>query len=51
MLWPLQGQGDDQILRAAGGDISAKEAMFSNFNLLKIALKASRGTRNPDAMS
>jgi hypothetical protein len=51
VLWPLHGQGDDQILRVAGGDISAKEAMFSDFNLPEAPLRASRGTQNPDAMS
>ena len=61
MLWPLHGQGDDQILHVDGGDISAREAMFSDFNLPEAMfsdfnlpeapLRASRGTRNLDAMS
>lgn len=32
-------------------DIGAKEATFSNFNLSEAALRASRGTQNPDALS
>ena len=51
MLWPLHGQGDNQILHVDGGDISAREAMFSDFNLPEAPLRASRGTRNLDAMS